>query len=134
VHQQVFAGLGCLSNAVAAVVIQGLTIVLAFSPATLRDSSHLWLSAAATGLLQHVRPAQVAQAVRMMRAIDDAGDPVSAISAVLQVGGWVWGGAVTYWRPTCWAEHLPKSRSCRRGCEPVIELCSNPHAAHFTHM
>ncbi|KIZ05851.1 putative serine/threonine-protein kinase pats1 [Monoraphidium neglectum] len=50
-------------------------------------SSHLWLSAAATGLLQHVRPAQVAQAVRMMRAIDDAGDPVSAISAVLQSAG-----------------------------------------------
>jgi hypothetical protein len=44
------------------------------------------LDAAATGLLQHVRPAQVAQAVRMMRAIDDAGDPVSAISALLQVG------------------------------------------------
>ncbi|KIZ04317.1 putative serine/threonine-protein kinase roco8 [Monoraphidium neglectum] len=48
------------------------------------SDSLLMLDAAATGLLQHVRPAQVAQAVRMMRAIDDAGDPVSAISALLQ--------------------------------------------------
>ncbi|KAI8465288.1 MAG: kinase-like domain-containing protein [Monoraphidium minutum] len=50
-------------------------------------SSSFWLSAAATGLLQHVRPAPVAQAVRVARAIHDAGDPVSAISALLQSAG-----------------------------------------------
>jgi hypothetical protein len=45
----------------------------------------LWLSAAATGLLQHVRPPQVALAAEMLTMIDEVPDPVGAISALLQV-------------------------------------------------
>ncbi|KIY97123.1 hypothetical protein MNEG_10840 [Monoraphidium neglectum] len=48
--------------------------------------SAIWPTAVATGLLCHVRPAPVARAVRMLRTIDEAADPVSAISAALQSG------------------------------------------------
>jgi hypothetical protein len=44
------------------------------------------VSAAATSLLQHVRQAQVSQAAHMIRVIDEAADPVSAISVLLQSG------------------------------------------------
>ncbi|KIY95260.1 hypothetical protein MNEG_12702 [Monoraphidium neglectum] len=68
--------------------------------------SALWMSAAGTALLQHMRPAQastthptphltlrsartrvrVGQAVRLLRSIDEAEDPVEAISALVQGG------------------------------------------------
>jgi len=47
--------------------------------------SSVWLTSAATGLLQHMRPAQVALAAGMLRTIEDAPDHVAAISALLQV-------------------------------------------------
>ena len=56
-------------------------------PARPRRSGGHWLDASATALLQHMRPAQVAPAVRMLRGIDEAEDPVGAINALLQVGG-----------------------------------------------
>lgn len=46
--------------------------------------SSVWLTSAATGLLQHMRPAQVALAAGMLRTIEDAPDHVAAISALLQ--------------------------------------------------
>ncbi|KAI8469487.1 MAG: hypothetical protein J3K34DRAFT_459366 [Monoraphidium minutum] len=46
----------------------------------------LWLDAAAAGLLQHVRPLQVALAARMLSTIDEVPDPVAAISLLLQSG------------------------------------------------
>ncbi|GBF97927.1 hypothetical protein Rsub_10600 [Raphidocelis subcapitata] len=48
--------------------------------------SVLWLSAAATGLLQHLRPPAVAAAARLLGAVDAATDPVDAIGEVLQGG------------------------------------------------
>ncbi|KIY93525.1 hypothetical protein MNEG_14437 [Monoraphidium neglectum] len=48
--------------------------------------SEVWLSAAATGLLHHMRPGQVAQASSILRTIDEAHDPVTAISVLLQSG------------------------------------------------
>ncbi len=43
------------------------------------------LTAAATGLLQHIRHPEVSQAARMIITIDAVQDPVSAISVLLQV-------------------------------------------------
>lgn len=48
----------------------------------------MWPTAVATGLLCHMRPAQVAQIVQQLKTVDQAQDPISAISAVLQVGRW----------------------------------------------
>ncbi len=47
--------------------------------------SSVWLATAATGLLQHIRPPQVALAAQMLRTIEEAPDHVSAIAALLQV-------------------------------------------------
>jgi hypothetical protein len=59
------------------------------SPSALRPPkkrrSSLWLSAAATGVTQHLRSAQVAQVACMLRDIEAAEDPVDAISELLQV-------------------------------------------------
>jgi len=43
------------------------------------------VTAAATGLLQHIRHTAVGQAARMITTIDEVQDPVSAISVLLQV-------------------------------------------------
>lgn len=51
------------------------------------DSASLWLNAASTSLLQHLRSPQVAQVVGMLAAIDGADDTVDAISELLQVRG-----------------------------------------------
>jgi hypothetical protein len=45
----------------------------------------MWLDAAATGLLQHVRHQQVSEAARMLAAVDEAPDCVAAIGVLLQV-------------------------------------------------
>ena len=47
-------------------------------------SSSLWIGAAATGLLQHMRSPQVARMVGMLAAVDGADDAVDAISELLQ--------------------------------------------------
>jgi hypothetical protein len=47
----------------------------------------MFVDAASTSLLQHLRQAQVAQAATMVAAVDEAADPVGAISVLLQVGG-----------------------------------------------
>ena len=54
-------------------------------PAPCARRSTIWPTAVATGLLCHVRPALVSRAVRMLLTLDEAEDPVSAISAALQV-------------------------------------------------
>ncbi|GBG00219.1 hypothetical protein Rsub_12704 [Raphidocelis subcapitata] len=46
----------------------------------------VWLAAAATGLLQHLRSPLVALAAQLLRMIDDAPDRIGAISALLQSG------------------------------------------------
>ena len=56
--------------------------------------SRVWPCAAATGLMQQLRPAQVGEAVRVVRAIDDAPDPVATVSAALDAG------AAFMWRAT----------------------------------
>jgi hypothetical protein len=47
--------------------------------------SAIWPSAAATGLLQQLRPTLVSQAIKVITTMDAAPDPVSTISAALQV-------------------------------------------------
>lgn len=48
-------------------------------------SSGLWLTAASTGLLAHMRSPLVGQMARMLRDIDATDDAVDAISELLQV-------------------------------------------------
>lgn len=48
--------------------------------------SAIWPSAAATGLLQQLRPTLVSQAIRVITTMDAAPDPISTISAALQSG------------------------------------------------
>lgn len=47
----------------------------------------VWASAAATGLLQHMRQAQVALAAAVLRDVDAQPDPVAAIGALLEGAG-----------------------------------------------
>jgi hypothetical protein len=48
----------------------------------------MFVDAASTSLLQHLRQAQVAQAAKMVATVDEAPDPVGAISMLLQVRRW----------------------------------------------
>lgn len=90
----------------------------------------LWLSAASTGALQHVRAPAVAEMARLLRDVDAADDSVDAIGTLLQVGC---GGQTVKGRPRSGAPGAKHSR----GADPS-PIQSSPHIhvhprQHTTH-